>query len=83
MPDEPDVRLYNPLDYVIDTWLAYRSHGILPETGALNDQDPMLIHDWRSMNARYNYLAAQLRKDKQDGELPFPSSNNAKDWTDL
>lgn len=70
--------LYNPLQYVVDTWLAYRHHGVLPEGGALNDQDPMLVADWNTLNARYTWLARQM----QDGDAP-PVPETAPDWTDL
>lgn len=74
----PEVAFYNPFQYVADTWLAYRHHGVLPERGALNDQDPTLVADWNTMNARYNYVAGHL----QDNDTP-PVPNAADDWTNL
>jgi hypothetical protein len=77
-----EVELHYPLWYVIDTWLAYRNHGLLPSEGTYNDQDPKLVsHDWGEMNRRYSELAAQLKDDNTDNPLPLPK--HADDWMNL
>jgi len=76
--EPPNFGLHFPLDYVINTWLAYRNHGILPEPGAFNDQDPLLVQeDWGKLNARYSYLARGM-KTLDDVFLP----KSGKDWAD-
>lgn len=47
--DDP-MTFHYPIDYVIRTWLDHRKHGSYPETGGYNDQDPLLMQDWHTMN---------------------------------
>lgn len=69
--------LYYPLSYVLDTWLFFREHGVMPEPGGVNDQDPRLIfHDWRVVQNRHGYIAKHGKP-----EIPLPE--NARDWTSL
>lgn len=81
MPDEEtDFGFYYPADYVLDTWEKYHKHGTLPEAGAYNDQDPLLVqHDWGILNERYNRSLALHNGDQQTFTAPKASN----DWTDL
>lgn len=47
--DDPPKFNY-PIDYVVRTWMNFYRHGIYPEAGAYNDQDPRLMDDWHTMN---------------------------------
>ena len=74
IPDDEDFGLFNPLEYVIETWQAYRQFGILPLVGGYNDQDANLMADWRTLNRRYNLA---MHRNKDAGKLDF-SGRNAK-----
>jgi len=45
--------LWHPLNYAIDTWLAYRDHGVYAYAGAYNDQPQIWLDDMRALNSRY------------------------------
>lgn len=69
--------LYYPLSYVLDTWLFFREHGVMPEQGGVNDQDPRLIfHDWRVVQNRYAYIS-------KHGPPSVSLPENARDWMSL
>lgn len=45
--------LHHDLDYVIETWLQHRTHHTYPEPGGYNDQDALLMEDWKTLNLWY------------------------------
>ena len=81
MPEEEhDFGFYYPADYVLDTWEKYRRHGTLPEAGAYNDQDPLLVqHDWNILSERYNRFLALHADEHQTIQAPKAS----EDWQSL
>lgn len=51
-PDTPEP-IANDVNYVIDTWLERKLHGLYPEAGGYNDQDESLMYDWRKLTLHY------------------------------
>jgi hypothetical protein len=44
-----------PLDYVTSTWIEHKLHHTYPTNGGYDDQDALLMDDWRTINQRVNH----------------------------
>lgn len=75
VPDEPPP-LNHDADYAIDTWLERRNHHLYPELGGYNDQDALLMEDWRALNLYHIRAHAGVYSAV---ELP----HDARPWQDL
>lgn len=86
LPEE-DAPLNFPTPYLVQTWAAYKQHGILPEPGAYNDQPAAWHDDIRRINARYGVIFSRLAKEKfpkQDAPADlFDSDIEARDWRQM
>lgn len=66
VPDEsPTVYGFNhPWPIVLETFEAWRNHGVLPWSGGWLEQSPLWREDMRQLTAVYNYLVL-LHKDRK------------------
>lgn len=64
--DDEDFGLNNPRDYALRTWYDYNEHGLLPEAGGINDQDPLWYDDIHTLNLRYSTIARRLSGNNRD-----------------
>ena len=76
---EMDAGLYYPASYAIGSWVAYRQHGIMPESGAYNDQCEQWQLDMGTLNQRYN-LAIWDASDRSEF---IPDGFVADEWRDV
>ena len=85
-PDKPDDEIdeefgfYYPFWYVYDTWIEHEEHGRYPERGGYNDQDALLMEDWKMLDRRYHRAARGL---KAGDPLTAFKRDSAKDWASL
>lgn len=80
------------LTFLLRSWQAYRSRGVLPFTGGLADQPRALFHDFEQLNTRYipilNRLLREKYPDRQQGKTTegetldalFYTDENTVDW---
>lgn len=79
-------------EYLRDTWMDKRSHGIFPREGSYHAQDPKWVRDVRWINARYNawfewWLREKKTREKKGERDAFPTlmkqGGGAVGWDEL
>jgi hypothetical protein len=69
--------LNHDVDYVIETWLQHRTHHTYPEPGGYNDQDDLLMLDWKMMNLWYVRVSrGAVVYDPNAAQMAFPPVKN-------
>lgn len=81
-----DDGFYFPIDYLLRTWDAYRNHGVLPDAGGINDQNPKWWVDINRLARRFALIKRDL-KEAQDAQEALQGltghagdGQNWKDW---
>lgn len=77
-----DDGFYFPIIYLMRTWDAYRSFGVLPDAGGINDQNPRWWDDINRLNRRYAYIKQQLQMQQEaaDEVNKLIGDTNGPNW---
>lgn len=88
----PDLHLHyaegEGLSFLLQSWMAWRSRGVLPFAGGLADQPRVWARDVRKLDARYAPIMARLIEEKYPNrnvsgggnELDRILGGDAPDW---
>lgn len=80
-----DDGFYFPIDYLLKTWDAYRSHGVLPDAGGINDQNPKWWSDINRLGRRFAHIKRDMQEDKEAQDTlhgMMGQSSDAPNWKD-
>jgi hypothetical protein len=76
LPAVPD-GLNLDVDYVIETWLQHRTHHTYPRAGGYDDQDALLMEDWKKINLWHIRVSrGVVVYDPNAAEMEFPPVRN-------
>lgn len=80
-----DDGFFYPIDYLIKTWDAYRSYGVLPAAGGIDDQDPKWWQDINRLSSRFALIKRGLQEHKSGDDVidELMNTSGGVHWKDM